>query len=123
MKIRGALRTPAVTEVPDTELKVDKKSKHRLAIQEQVFDNADSIADNAKIASLLLTVISRIYDIIPSSQKDNLDQNDRDMIEYTFNKFANTNTRADIQFATEGLALVDRLLDRQAAICAITGGN
>lgn len=115
-KINGALRSNAVTEVLDQEPKADKKSLSRLQIQEEVFDNSDSIADNAKMISLMMTLVSRIYDVLDDTQKDNLSTDDRNLIEYTFNKFSNTNTRADVQFASEGITLIDKLLDRQASI-------
>lgn len=115
-KINGALRSNAVTEVLDQEPKADKKSLSRLQIQEEVFDNSDSIADNAKMISLMMTLVSRIYNVLDDTQKDNLSTDDRNLIEYTFNKFSNTNTRADVQFASEGITLIDKLLDRQASI-------
>lgn len=97
----------------------DPKTKQRLAIQEQVFDNSDSIADNAKMISLLISVVRRMYEVMPEEQKSLLTADDRTMIEYTFGQFALTQTRADVQFTTEGLALVDKLLGRQAAIGTI----
>ena len=120
---RGALLSKGVQEVQDSEIKRSKKDLSRLDIQDTVFDNADSIADNAKMISLLLTTISRMYDIMEDTQKDKLSTDDRNMIEYTFSKFASTNTRADIQFATEGVTFIDKLLNRQAQIGAIIGGN
>ena len=42
------------------------------------------------------------------------------LIEYIFDKFKLTNTRADIQLQEEGISLVDKLLDRQAKIGLLT---
>ena len=100
-------------------LATDTKSKQRLEIQDQVFDNADSIADNAKMISLLISVVRRMYEIMPETQKADLDSDDRTMIEYTFSQFASTQTRADVQFAVEGLALIDKLLARQGQVGTI----
>ena len=60
--------------------------------------------------------MERIYSIIPDSEKDNLSDEDRTLIEYTFNKFESIQTRADVQFATEGITTIDKLLNRQAKI-------
>ena len=116
----GILYHSAIEEVvapPST----DKKLKTRLAIEEQVFDIHDSVADNAKWASILTTLISRIYSIIPTAQKDLLDPTERATIEYALAEFAKTNTRADIMLAAEGVAGIKKLLDRQGAIGTIVG--
>ena len=94
-----------------------KKARARKAINEQVFDNEDSIADNAKMISLMLTMMSRLYGAMSDETKAKLDSDDRALIEYTMSKFASTNTRADMQFASDGaVPTIDKLLDRQAKI-------
>jgi len=118
-KQKGMLVTKAVKAVMDDTPKTDKKYRVRKEINEKVFDLDDSVADNSKMISLLTTVLSRIYDVLPDTEKDNLNADDRAMIEYMFSKFKTTNTRADVQFATEGVSLIDKLLDRQADIGTI----
>jgi len=113
---KGAFVKKALVEEFDNSPKTDKKTKVRKEIQEQVFDDRDAIADNAKMISFLITLTSRMYDIIPAEQKDLLKADDKDLIEHIFAKFRITNTRADIQLQEEGTVLIDRLLERQADI-------
>ena len=120
MKREGMLAQKAIKKTYKEEVRTDKKAFIRKEIADQVFDDQDAIADNAKMISLLITVVSRLYDVMDDSSKALLDANDKAMIEYTFNKFKTVNTRADVQFATEGIALVDRLMDRQGTIGTIT---
>ena len=120
MKQEGMLTKRAVKKVYKEEVRSDKKAFIRKEIADQVFDDQDAIADNAKMISLLTTVVSRLYDVMDTSSKNLLDPNDKTMIEYVFNKFRTVNTRADVQFASEGVALVDRLMDRQGTIGTIT---
>ena len=118
---KGGLISKGIKKVPDAETipTRDKKIVARKEIEENVFDLEDSVADNAKMLSLLITVISRIYSALSDDTKDNLSDTDRDVIEYTFDKFANTETRADVQFAKEGPLMIDKLMSRQAEIGAI----
>lgn len=98
---------------PDSSL----KAKQRYKIEKQVFDTQDSVADNAKMISLMITLLSRFYDSFTDTQKNRIPQEDKALIEYLFSKFAETNTRADVQFSQEGgQTMVDKLLDRQAKI-------
>ena len=115
-KQEGMLAKKAVRKTYDTEESTDKKAFIREAIQKEVFDEQDAIADNAKMISLLTTVMSRLYDILPAADKDNLAANDKAVIEQVFTKFKTTETRADVQFAIEGPTLIDKLLNRQGAI-------
>ena len=114
MEIKGALRTPVVEEVPTTFK--GKKYFKRKEINEKVFDEADSIADNAKMISLMFSVVSRIWQIIPQEQKDTLEDSEVQVIDETIQKFRNTTTWADRLFAEEGTGLVDRLFARQEEI-------
>jgi len=114
-KVKGALRTPVITEVPTEKTLPFQKGQERSQI-ESIFDLNDSVADNAKMISLIMTTISRMYDSFTATQKDRIPQEDRDVIEYTFATFAQTETRADVQFTTEGITLIDKLLNRQGQI-------
>jgi len=118
-KKEGMWTRRAVEEVPDTKLKADIKSLQRLKIQDEVFDLHDSVADNGKMISLLMSLIIKMYSTYTDTQKNRLDDNDRAMIESVFAEFAGVQTRADVQFAKEGIGMVTKILDRQAKIGAI----
>jgi len=113
-KIKGAFYIPAVQE--ESSLLVGQKYKNRKQINEEVFDTEDAVADNAKMISLLMSIVSRIYSIIPESEKNDLDPIDRDIIEYSIEKFKEIQTRADKQFQVEGSSLIDKLFERQNTI-------
>jgi len=113
---KGAFTKKALIEEFDNSPKTDNKTKMRKSIQENVFDDRDAIADNAKMISLLLTLTSKVYSILPKEQKDLLSVEDKTVIEYVFEQFKLTNTRADIQFQKEGVAMIDKLLNRQELI-------
>ena len=68
----------------------------------------------------IITLTSRIDDILPQEQKALLTADDKILIEYIFDKFKLTNTRADIQLQEEGVSLIDKLLDRQTKIGLLT---
>ena len=116
----GVQYTRKIIEMPE-ELTITTKNKQRLRIQNEVFDLEDSVADNAKWASILTTFISRIYSILPEEQKALLDPTERATIEYALAEFAATNTRADVMLAAEGAAGIKKLLDRQGAIGTLVG--
>ena len=111
----GTFFTKKVVEV-QSEPSSTKKDFVRLKIQQEVFDDKDSLADTTKWVSLLTTLVSAMYDTFTETQKAKLPTEHRSLIEYTFAKFKETNTRADVQFATEGVAMVDKMLDRQKAV-------
>ncbi len=100
-----------------TNPKYDKKTIQRYKIQNEVFDLEDSVADNAKWLSILTTLMSRIYDILDDDQKAKLLDTDKQSMDYLFGVFANTDTRADVQFQAEGFTgVVERILSRQQNI-------
>jgi hypothetical protein len=110
-KTKGALKTPAVIE--EHAFLAGVKYIDRKDINEEIFDTEDAVADNAKLISLLLSITSRLYEIVPDTQKDQLSADDRAIIEYAFNQFKNVSTRADRQFQVEGTDLIDKLYKRQ----------
>jgi len=117
---RGMVVEPAVKEVLDDTPKRDKKSMARLRIQDEVFDLEDSVADNAKMISLLTTLLSRMYDTFTVTQKGRLATADRQLLEYMFTKFSATTTRADVQVGVDGaVPTIDKILNRQAQIGVI----
>jgi len=115
-KIKGALRSPAYQEVLDVTKKVDQKTKNRYAIQEGVFDDLDSIADNAKMVSLIMSMFYRLYEAMPQEVFDNLTVEDKGAIEYAIGVFKATRTRADDLFDSEGTEFVDRMFVRQGQV-------
>ncbi len=119
MKVKGALRTPIIKQIP-IETELDKnKGKNREAVETHVFDLADSVADNAKMISMLMSIVMRMWDVMPQDERDDMDPADVTMINDTFALFRVTNTRADEQFAEEGFALIEKLLGRQAKIAEV----
>jgi len=93
-----------------------KKGLARYKIHKQVFDIYDSVADNAKMISLLFSLVSRIWSVMPNTQKNKLSQDEVDMINYVVNKFKEIRTRADVEFEKEGMNLIDKLMERQKKI-------
>jgi uncharacterized protein YifE (UPF0438 family) len=79
----------------------------------------DSIADLAKMMSLAYSVISTLWKLVPDDTKDNIDTATRDMIDYSVLKFDEIETRADDQLADEGIALIDKLYERESGIAEI----
>jgi len=119
IKTRGMIQEPAYIEVLDSEPKVGRKQEARYRIHNEVFDLEDSVADNAKMISLLTTMISRIWDIQTDSQKNSLPDADREAIDYVVSSFKDTITWADIKWASEGIGFADKLIKRQARIGSI----
>jgi len=119
MKIDGALRTPSMKQIPVENEIPRSKGKNREAVETQVFDLADSVADNAKMISMLMSIVMRMWDVMPQDERDDMDPADVTMINDTFALCRVTNTRADEQFAEEGFALIEKLLGRQAKIAEV----
>jgi len=119
IKTRGMIQEPAYIEVLDSEPKVGKKQEARYKIHNEVFDLEDSVADNAKMISLLTTMISRLWEIQTDSQKNNLSDADKTAIDYVVSEFEATTTWADIQWTKKGIGFADTLIKRQARIGSI----
>jgi len=95
---------------------VGRKADIRFRIHHQVFDLYDSVADNAKMISLIFSILMRIWEALPDDIKSNIDEADVQLIDYAFTKFKNIRTRADVQFEKEGVGLIDKLMTRQDKI-------
>ena len=121
IKITNGLRVrKAYVEDLNKEPQTGSKAKARYEIQEQVYEAlADSVADNAKMISLVFAMGSAIYSVLTDSMKNNLDDATRDKIEYAIDKYHSVETWGDIQLATEGNEAINKLLDRQAKIGSI----
>jgi len=113
-EVKPNLFTKTVVEEPS--YFYGKKGLVRYEIHKQVFDIYDSVADNAKMISLLFSLVSRIWSVMPNTQKSKLSQDEVDMINYVVNKFKEIRTRADVEFEKEGMNLIDRLMERQKKI-------
>ena len=120
-KITNGLRVQtAYVEDLDKQPQLGSKAKAKYEIQEQVYSAlADSVADNAKMISLVFAMGSAIYSVLTDSMKNNLDAAIKDKIEYAIDKYHSVETWGDIQLAQEGNEAIDKLLDRQAAIGSI----
>jgi hypothetical protein len=101
------------------EAKHGKKYRVRSRINNEVFDLHDSVADNAKMISLLFSLIMRMYGTYTDTQKGRLDAGDRALIEDLFNAFTLSTTLADLQVQELGTAAISKLLERQARIAEI----
>ena len=110
-----------LTKIYKQELKEigSKKGKMRKEINERIFDVEDSLADNAKMIFLLTSLLMRIYNALPEDIKGNLSGEDRNIVEYAFNKYTETTTRLDLQFQEEGIGIIDKLLNRQKEVANV----
>lgn len=84
-----------------------------------VRNNEDSIADLAKMVSLSFSAISALWAITSDDAKANLPEATKATIDYAVQRFNEIETRADDQLAEEGVALVDKLYEREVAIAGI----
>ena len=66
--------------------------------------------------SLMFSVVSRIWEITTTEQKENLDPSEVQSIDNFIQEFKNNTTWADRLYAQEGGELVQRLLNRQQQI-------
>jgi len=115
IKTKGGVLKKVFKESPAS-FPNNKKYKLRKTINEQVFDLYDSVADNAKMISLLFVLISRIWEVLPDDIKNKLDSTTKQMIDYAIQKYHSIQTRADIEFELNGKELIDKLMDRQHQI-------
>jgi len=115
------MKKRAVKEVPSEKVLDTRKGLSRMQIEEEVFDLADSVADNAKMISLLMSMVKRLYEVLPDDIKNNIQDNA--MIESVIDEFDNTQTAADVKFAVEGDNLIKTIFERQAKIGEIIKNN
>ena len=117
---KGGLFSKGLLKVPDIEEPSrDNKLRIRKNIEEEVFDIEDSVADNAKMISLLLSMVMRIYEVLPEDSLNSLSPQDKAIIEGTLGKFKVTETSADLKVKSEGMPFIYNILDRQAAVSKI----
>jgi len=114
----GPLKQAGFTEIIDETTKIDKKSRTRYEIQEEVFDLNDSVADNSKMISMIFSILNSMYKSMPENEKEALGKK-RSLIEYAFDKFDVTTTSADVQIEQNGKDFIDKLFSRQENISKI----
>lgn len=79
----------------------------------------DTVADLAKMNSLLLNFIKAIYGAMDPAAKGAMDPATKAVFDYAVDAFNVVQTRGDRQLAEEGTALIDKLFAREAAIADI----
>jgi len=110
---KGLLRTKTISSSTGKVTRSKKRIRH--LINEHVFDVHDSVADTVKIAFLILSCISRLYNA--SFSKTKLKKEDKELIEATLATYTSATTNLDVQFSTEGgVETLQKLLKRQAII-------
>jgi len=90
-------------------------------IKSQVRGTEDTIADLAKMNSLLFSMVSSIYGTLTVTQKNKIPAPEKAVIDYATTTFTTIQTRADRQLASEGTALIDKLFGREVEIADIVG--
>jgi len=113
IKTDGLRVQKAYKEVVQDEPQTDKKAKVRYEIENNIFDIRDSVADNAKMISLLFSMVYRMYEAMPEEYKQNLSEQDRQMIEFAINEFKNVQTWGDLKIQKEGTNAIISLMQRQ----------
>jgi len=88
-------------------------------IEHHVRNTDDTIADLAKMNSLLFSMVSGIYGTLSVTQKNKIPAAERAVIDYATTTFATIQTRADRQLIAEGTALIDKLFSREEEIANI----
>jgi len=113
---RGVATTstrPVVTPViPKADIKKIISSER----DKDIRNSEDTLADLAKMNSLLFSMVSTIYGTLSTTAKNKIPAAERAVIDYAITKFAAMQTRGDRQLAKEGIVLIDKLFDREEAI-------
>jgi len=113
---RGVATTstrPVVTPViPKSDIKKIISSER----DKEIRNSEDTLADLAKMNSLLFSMVAAIYSTLSTTAKAKLPVAERGVIDYAITKFTAMQTRGDRQLAKEGTALIDKLFDREEAI-------
>jgi len=91
----------------------------RVVRDKNVRSSEDSIADLAKMNSLLFSMVSSIYGTLSATAKSKIPVAEKGLIDYAITTFSTVQTRADRQLLTEGTALIDKLFKRETDIADI----
>ncbi len=114
--------TEAVRPEPAADVKISSDDVKKLIAHERdtkVRNSEDTLADLAKMNSLLFSTVGAIYGTLSASAKDKIPAETRGVIEYSIQEFDKVQTRADRQLATDGTELVDKLFAREVQIADI----
>jgi len=95
------------------------KGEIRNALVAAGIDPEDVLADISNSLSLMISLTSRMYGVMPEEQKANLLPADRTLIEYVFKKHLETNTTADLKLSSEGTTMIDNIFTRWSTITNI----
>ena len=98
---------------------VNEKKIIKSVINNEVRSIEDSVADLAKMNSLLFSCISAMYGTMSDSAKGKMDVETKTIIDYSVDKFNTTKTRGNQQLMEEGTDLVDKLFEREEKIADI----
>lgn len=116
------LETDAVRPEPSANVTITDEDVKKLIAHERdlkVRNGEDTLADLAKMNSLLFSTVGAIYGTLSASAKDKIPAETRGVIEYSIQEFDKVQTRADRQLATDGTELVDKLFAREVQIADI----
>ena len=112
-----AVRPEPAANVTITDDDVKKLIAHERDLK--VRNGEDTLADLAKMNSLLFSTVGAIYSTLSNSAKDKIPEATRGVIEYSIQEFDKVQTRADRQLKDEGNDLVDKLFSREVQIADI----
>ncbi len=110
---KGALRSPAMIDKPENKILSLEKGFKRKKINEEIFDLEDSVADNAKMISLLMMVVSDIYGVLNEDQKQNI--KNKEIIEEVIENFSGL-FKERVNENNTALGIIDKLSTRQKEI-------
>lgn len=121
--VRNGVRIKKGVQETFEDIDISKKGKIRREICDKVGDRDSLIADNAKMLSLLICAVGRLYDVIPENITSNLSSQDKMLLEYVFSKKSQTPSSVDISFSKDPTGTIDKLFGRQADIYKIISEN
>ena len=96
-----------------------RKGKIRKEIEKQVSDRDDLIADLFKLSFLTISALKHIYEVV---DKDKIEPEVKELLDYSFNKYTNTKTILDLYLGSGDTSFIDRILERQEKITNIVKG-
>lgn len=114
--------TTAVRPEPAADVKITDEDVKKLIAHERdlkVRNSEDTLADLAKMNSLLFSTVGAIYGTLSDTAKGKIPDETRAVIEYSIQEFNKVQTRADRQLTEDGTALVDKLFQREVQIADI----
>ena len=114
------------------ELPATPKTYIRKDIRDEVYDTEDAIADSFKLSLANMSMVYRLFLLIVQLYKD-LDKEDElravipvdleNAINEIMDYYKNTKTILDLKIEEEGLAFMNRVIERQNKIATIIENN